>query len=149
MAYSLTPRPPTKKIRDAIGALLSGAAINQRQASLQAGIHEVTLSQSLKRQGTKDYILSVVRDRLSTIGVLAASRVAEALVETAESDYVRADIAKFILGVAGVKPERDVHSALSGPVHLTVIMGHDQVTLGQAEQPQVIDITPQSTDKVE
>ena len=64
----------------------------------------------------------------------------ETLVETAESDYVRADAAKYLLGISGVKPTRDASTSGSG-VQLTIVMGDKRLELGK---PEPIDITPLS-----
>lgn len=126
------------KTRRAIGALLSGEAKNQRHAAEIAGMHDTHLSTALKKPSVREYIASTVRHRLTTVGIMAASRVAEALVETAESEYVRADMAKWLLGVSGVKPESERVTTNVGSVNLTILMGNDKLQV--TSQP--IDITP-------
>ena len=68
----------------------------------------------------------------------------ETLVETAESDYVRADAAKYLLGISGVKPARDASINNSG-VQLTIVMGDKRLELGK---PEPIDITPLSDESL-
>ena len=134
------PKPPSAKVRRAIAALLAGEARTQREASQIAGIAENNFSKALKRSTVKEWIASTIHHRISTIGAIAASRVMETLVETAESDYVRADAAKYLLGISGVKPTRDASTSGSG-VQLTIVMGDKRLELGK---PEPIDITPLS-----
>ena len=131
-------RPPTAKVRRAIAALLAGEAKTQRDAAKIAGIHETSFCTALKRQTTKDFILSAIKDRFSTIAAIASSRVALALIETADSEYDRADMTKFALGVAGVSPDHDRKTTNVGSVNLTILMGNDKLQV--TSQP--IDITP-------
>lgn len=140
----MADRGISNKVRRAIGALLSGEAKTQKAAAEIAGITEPHMSRILKSDKIKKYLADEVKGRMTTIGLALASRVTEALVETAESEYVRADLAKHIMGIAGVKPERDVATTNVGSVHLTVLMGDDRVTLAATDTRQVIDITPQS-----
>ena len=135
-------RPPSLKVRRAIAALLAGEAKTQREASEIAGIAETNFSKALKKASVKDWIASTIKHRISTVGAIAASRVMDALVETAESEYVRADAAKYLLGIAGVKPSNERSTSSQG-LQLTIVMGHDRLELGK---PEPIDITPQSDD---
>lgn len=131
------------KSRRVIGALVSGEARTQKEAAEIAGVDESHVSRLLKMDSVKEMIRDNVSQRLKTVGLTLAARVAEALVETAESEYVRADMAKHIMGIAGVKPEREAATTNVGSVHLTVLMGDDKLTLAASNTPQTIDITPE------
>lgn len=140
----MADRGISNKVRRAIGALLSGEAKTQKDAASIAGISEAHMSRLLKADKVKRFLTDEVKGRMTTIGLALASRVTETLIETAESEYVRADLAKHVMGIAGVKPERDDKTTNVGSVHLTVLMGDDRVTLAAADTRQVIDIKPQS-----
>ena len=134
-------RPPSPKIIRALGALFSGEAKTQRDAAKIAGTTEQNLCNALKRPSVKDYINNIVKERIKTTTLIAASNVMDALLETAESEYVRADLAKHVMGISGVRPERDPTTTnVVGGVSLTIVMGDDKLRIGT----QPIDITPTS-----
>ena len=138
-------QPPSTKVKRAIAALFSGEAKTQKEAAEIAGMWAPHLSKALTRPTVREYITSNVTHRLSTIGLMAASRVVEALVETAESEYVRADLAKWLLALNGVKPASDRSTTNVGNVSLTINLGTNQLEVGKQ---QVIDITPSSAPPV-
>ena len=134
------PRPPSSKIKRAIAALFAGEAKTQRDAAKVAGINESTLCVALKRQSTKDFILNTAKERLSTIATIAATRVTEALIEAAESEYVRADMTKFVLSANGLSADSRRATTNVDSVSLTINLGNQRLELGK-DQP--IDITPE------
>ena len=134
------PRPPSPKIVRALGALFSGEARTQRDAARIAGTTEQNLCNALKRQSIKDYINNVVKERIKTTTLIAASNVMNALLETAESEYVRADIAKHVLNVSGLGPGQRAATTNVDSVSLTINLGNQRLELGK-DQP--IDITPE------
>jgi hypothetical protein len=94
-------------VRTALGFLLSGEAKTQREAAEKAGIHPVNLSKALNKPGAKALILQDVRERLTTIGLLRAAATLESLLHTANSEHVRLEAAKFVLGASGVDASRE------------------------------------------
>ena len=137
------PQAPSAKIKRAIAALFTGEARTQKDAAELVGMSPQHLSVALQRSTVRDHIASTVTHRLTTIGLMAASRVVEALVETAESEYVRADLAKWLLALNGVKPASDRATTNVGNVSLTINLGDQRLEVGKS---QVIDVTPQSAD---
>ena len=138
-------KPPSAKVKRAIGALFSGEAKNQREAAEIAGMWAPHLSKALSRPTVREYIASTIHHRLTSTGAMLASRVVEALVETAESEYVRADLAKWLLALNGVKPASDRVSRPSEAISLTINLGAERIEVGKS---QPIDITPQPTEVV-
>ena len=136
-------KPPGAKVKRAIAALFSGEAKTQKEAAAIAGMWAPHLSKALSRPTVREYIASTIHHKLSTTGAMLASRVVEALVETAESEYVRADLAKWLLALNGVKPSNDRATTNVGSVSLTINLGTEKLEVGKA---QVIDVTPQSAD---
>lgn len=101
------PKPPSGVLLAALEALLSGEARTQKEAAEIGGISPQNLSLALKKKHVKEFILERCNNQLKTIGVLNATANIQRLANSAESEYVQADVNKFILGNAGVRGTAD------------------------------------------
>lgn len=133
-------RPVSRKTRTAIEALLTGQAKTQAGAAQIAGMHDAALSRALARPNAKALIEQLVRERMSIHGMLRASHILESLMDSATSEYVKADVAKHIMAVNGVKPTQDRQSGASGGISLTIVMRQPSDAPGT--DTHMIDVTP-------
>lgn len=92
---------------------------------------------ALRRPHVQAEIERRVRQHLKGVALPAAAATAVALL-SAESEYVKADIAKHLLGIHGVKPDANPSAASGG--------GGIRITINLPQQDsQVIDITPDTS----
>lgn len=124
-------RPVSKKTRTAIEALLTGQAKTQMGAAQIAGMDNTALCRALQRPNAKALIEQMVRERLSSHGMLRASALLESLMDSATSEYVQADVAKHVLAVNGVRPTQDKPSGGNHGIMLRLVINQpsDAVTI--------------------
>ncbi len=128
-------REPSLKLRRAIGALLSGEAKTQKRACEIADIHPSAFSKRLKDPHVKTFLQSEVRQRLSTLGFIAAANVLETLMRSANSEYVRADAAKHVLAINGVKPSTDAPIGTGEGIKFTIVLNGKEYEMGRDPWP--------------
>lgn len=95
------------KVRELLRALATGQATSAAGAALIVGMSERTAQDAL----TKDYVQAelhkLIKQDMRTTGVIRARDAYMTLIEKAESEYVRADLAKDALAQAGVRDRLD------------------------------------------
>ena len=138
------PKQPTGVLLAALEALLSGEAKTQKEAAEIGGISPQNLSLALKKKHVKEFILERCNNQLKTVGVLSATANLQRLANSAESEYVQADVNKFILGVAGVRGTADGLRGGGGAgtgIQLNIVLsGQGSAQIGaQTVQSRVID----------
>ena len=131
-------RPVSKKTRTAIEALLTGQAKTQMGAAQIAGMDNTALCRAIQRPNAKALIEQLVRERLSSHGLLKASALVETLMDSANSEYVQADVAKHVLAINGVRPSQDRQSGGNAGITLRLIVAPQS-------QPVVIEHDPDAT----
>lgn len=113
----------SKQARDLLRVLATGQATSAAGAAAIVGMSERTAQDML----TKDYIQAelhkLIKQDMRTVGVLRAHAAYTHLLEKAESEYVRADLAKDALAQAGVRDKLDGarQPAAIGGVKITFI----------------------------
>lgn len=135
------PRPVHKKTRDAIEAMLSGAAKTQKDAADLVGMSESGLCRALQKPQVKEFVAGEIKKRLSTVGAIKSAATLERLAEQATSEYVQADASKHILGIAGVSPAGDRAIGGGGGVVFNLVFQHQQPPI-RTNPTQPIDVTP-------
>lgn len=100
-------RPVSKKTRTAIEALLTGQAKTRTGAAEIAGMNADALSRAIHRPNARALIEQMTRDDLGGYGMLRATATLKSLMDSAESEYVKADVAKHVLAIGGVRPSQD------------------------------------------
>jgi len=98
------PKPPSAKVKRAIDAMLNGHAKSQRQAAAMVGLTPQALNRALQKPHIQEFIRKHVDQRIRTVGFLKAANTLEHLAANAQSEYVKADVSKHMLAIAGVKP---------------------------------------------
>lgn len=133
-------RPVSRKTRAAIEALLTGQAKTRQGAAQIAGMNADALSRAINRPNARALIEQITREDLGGYGMLKATATLRSLMDDAQSEYVKADVAKHVLAIGGVKPSQDRQGSASGGISLTIVMR--QPSDGQGTDTRTIDITP-------
>ena len=114
----------TPKVARLVDAVLSGQAKNLADAGRIAGLAERSCYAAVRRPHVQRHIEEQVRQRFGTIGLLRAAAKMELLLDC-DSSYVSQELAKFILGVAGVKPQSDATATASAGIQLNIVLRGD------------------------
>jgi hypothetical protein len=131
------PRPPSKKVLQAIDLLISGECETQGAAAEKVGMTREALNRALNRPHVTDVIASKVNKRFRTIGLMKSAAALEHLAHKANSESVRKDASAHLLAIAGVKPTHDKSPAESGGIVLNVVLNGQSAP--PVTQAQVIE----------
>jgi hypothetical protein len=131
-------KPPRigKKIRQAIGLMLSGECATQKAVCDRLGISESYLSRSLKQDKIQAFITRATAKTIAT-GKLAATSTALRLVQGAKSEHVQLQASEFILGLNGMHanptatPAININTGSGGVGYILCFASkHDEVLEG-------------------
>jgi hypothetical protein len=99
------PRRVPPKVRQAINEYVSGRARTKEQAAKTAGISREYFSRSCGLPHVAAYLRDQAARHIATGAARAAAKMVELM--EAKNGRVAHDSAKFVLGVAGIKPAPD------------------------------------------
>lgn len=100
------------RIKRACDALVAGEARTITDAAKIANISREQLSRSFQ----KNHVVEYLRSKACRVLALAAGRAAAKqleLMDGAASEHVQADVSRFVLELAGIKPVKDPQVSLS------------------------------------
>src|SRR5579863_10489271 len=113
---TLPAEPRSKRIprcvREAIRLLVEGDVKSIAKAARKVGRSREYISRSLRRAEVSAHMLDKIQRHVAVGGARAAGRMVE-LVDAAKSEHVQFDSARFLLGVAGVKPAPDANANIN------------------------------------
>ena len=103
----IKPKPskewrPSRKIREAIALLCSGACKNQKAAAERVGIHPGHLSRELGRDETRVYYTREARKSIAAGTMRASARLLELI--DSDSQHVSFDATKHLLAIENIRP---------------------------------------------
>lgn len=143
----------TPRLERALCALLDNGSLPKGELIAKAaeagGLNERSIYKALAKPHVQEWLKTRVQAHFDTVGVIRATGVLTDLL-TADSDYVRADVAKHMLAIGGVLPATD-RAAVGGGQPVTVNLHLQYVTSSplldamnraQPVQPKVIDAQP-------
>lgn len=127
-------RRVTGKLRECLVALAAGRATNATAAAeLIGGITDRALQKALHKPHVQAELHALIKQDLRTTGVLRARDAYTHLLEKAESEYVRADLAKDALAQAGVRDRVDGSARQPAAGSISIVINArpgDQVHIG-------------------
>jgi hypothetical protein len=143
-----TPRVPPK-VREAIRLLVEGDCKTIAAAGRRVGLSREYLSRALHQRHVSAYLIDKIQRHVAVGGARGAARMVK-LVDAAKSEHVQFDSARFLLGVAGVKPAADANVNLNVDVRAGFVIDLTEPNvparpgeiISSADPPKIIDITP-------
>ena len=141
------------RMKEAIRLLQSGEARTVTEAADKAGMNREHVHRQLKRPHVEEYIHSLVKHRNKTVSLLKASNMVDVLLDSAESEAVRADMVKHVRASNGIGSGGDGSQA-GGTVVLKIFPAqeaYDPVSGGRVLEasPPPKDITPKTAQLIE
>lgn len=115
-ATELAPQPTSKakqkriskRVRQAIDLIATGAVTTQRAAAQRVGISETHLSRVLKQPHGRAFLTQKARGIITVAQIRAATRLAELI--DAESEHVSLQASTHTLRIEGIAPPEAGHS---------------------------------------
>jgi hypothetical protein len=109
-------RPIPKRVREAIRLLVEGDVKSISAAAKKVHLSREYLSRSFSQAHVSAYLLEKIQRHVAVGGARGAARMVK-LVDAAKSEHVLFDSARFLLGVAGIKPASDNQASVNIGMH--------------------------------
>ena len=101
----------SKRIRQVVELLVSGACQTQKAAAERLDLHPDYVCRELKKPQVQVFIDRSVRQNLANGTMRASARLVQLI--DASSEHVSADVSKHMLALAGIKPAADAQVSVN------------------------------------